>query len=69
MFENNKKGWHGAYSISGKMTAQNFIEIMHKDKIFKNEERKIKIRDFFAPDIEVNNIDYLYDDIKIISNI
>ena len=64
MFENNKKGWHGAYSISGKMTAQNFIEIMHKDKIFKNEERKIKIRDFFAPDIEVNNIDYLYDDIK-----
>ena len=65
MFENQKKGWHGAYSISGKMTAQNFIEILNKDRMINDIKRKkIRVKDYFAPDTEVKNFNYLYDDIK-----
>ena len=65
MFENEKKGWHGAYSISGKMTAEHFDEILRKDEICNiTEEKKLKIKDFFEPDPEINNLDYLYNDIK-----
>ena len=65
MFENQKKGWYGAYSISGKMTAQNFIEILNKDRMINDIKRKkIRVKDYFAPDTEVKNFNYLYDDIK-----
>ena len=40
MFENKRKGWHGAYSISGKITAEHFDEILRKDKIFNLEKQK-----------------------------
>ena len=65
MFENKRKGWHGAYSISGKITAEHFDEILRKDKIFNLEkQKKLVIKDFFAPEAQKNNIDFLFDDIK-----
>ena len=65
MFENNKKGWHGAYSLSGKLTAEFFDEILRKDLIFNRvNEKKLIVRDFFAPDPEINKYDYMNDDIK-----
>ena len=65
MFENERKGWYGAYSISGKKTAEQFDEILRKDEIFNRiNERKIKTRGFFEPDPDKNNLDYLYEDIK-----
>ena len=65
MFENPRKGWHGAYSLSGKITAEHFDEILRKDKIFNLEnQKKLIIKDFLSPDEEKNNIDFLYDDIK-----
>ena len=65
MFENPRKGWHGAYSLSGKITAEHFDEILRKEKIFNLEkEKKLIIKDFLAPDEEKINLDFLYDDIK-----
>lgn len=65
MFENKRKGWHGAYSISGKITAEHFDEILRKNKIFNLEkQKKLIIKDFFAPEPEKNNIDFLFYDIK-----
>ena len=64
MFENKRKGWHGAYSMTGKMTAEQFNEILHKDDILNCTSPKIlKIKDFFEPDQVVNNLDYLYDNL------
>ena len=65
MFENPKKGWHGAYSLTGKVTAEYFEQILRKEKIFNLEnQKKLIIKDFFSPDTEKNNIDFLNDDVK-----
>ena len=65
MFENPKKGWHGAYSLTGKVTAEFFEQILRKEKIFNLEnQKKLIIKDFFSPDTEKNNIDFLNDDVK-----
>ena len=64
MFENSKKGWHGAYSISGKITAEHFDEILRKEEIINRQDKKFIIKDFFEPDKEITNIDYLKDTIK-----
>ena len=65
MFENPKKGWHGAYSLAGKVTAEYFEQILRKEKIFNLEnQKKLIIKDFFSPDTEKNNIDFLNDDVK-----
>ena len=64
MFENKRKGWHGAYSMTGKMTAEQFNEILHKDDILNcTSPKKLRIKDFFEPDQVVNNLDYLYDNL------
>ena len=64
MFENPRKGWHGAYSISGRVTAEHFDEILRKEDILnKNDEKKLEIKDYFEPDPEINNIDFLYDNL------
>ena len=47
MFENSKKGWHGAYSISGKITAEHFDEILRKEEIINRQDKKFIIKDFF----------------------
>ena len=65
MFENPKKGWHGAYSLTGKVTAEYFEQILRKEKIFNLEnQKKLVVKDFFSPDTEKNNIDFLNDDVK-----
>ena len=65
MFENKRKGWHGAYSMTGKMTAEQFNEILHKDNILNGSRaKKLKIKDIFEPDQVTNNLDFLYDNIN-----
>ena len=52
MFENEAKGWYGSYSVAGRNSAEKYAAIVHKDEIFKNERKKIKIKDIFTPDEE-----------------
>jgi hypothetical protein len=52
MFENEAKGWYGSYSVAGRNSAEKYSAIVHKDEIFKNERKKIKIKDIFTPDEE-----------------
>ena len=65
MFENKQKGWHGCYSRIGKISVEQFTEIIKKDEIFKRLDKKIKVKDFFSPDKEINKLDYIGDDIKV----
>ena len=50
MFENEAKGWYGSYSRVGKVYAERFYIISHKEEIFNRENKKIRIKDFFNPD-------------------
>jgi hypothetical protein len=68
MLENRQKGWYGCYSKIGKISAEQFIEIMRKDEIFEKANKTIKIRDFFAPDKKINKLNYIEDDIKVFQN-
>ena len=68
MLENRQKGWYGCYSRIGKNSAEQFNEIMKKDEIFEKSNKKIKIRDFFAPDKKYNKLNYLEDDLKVFQN-
>ncbi len=72
MFENDAKGWHGSYSISGRNSAEKYHLIIHKDEILKNELKKYRVKDVFSPDdsipletLEENlNIFKVYEDQK-----
>ena len=50
MFENEEKGWYGSYSLAGRRSAEKFNNILRKNEILKGDNKKIKIRDMFAPD-------------------
>ena len=65
MIENNQKGWHGCYSRYGKNSAEQFNEIMKKDKILKESNKKYKIKDIFHPDKKINKLDYIQDSLKV----
>ena len=65
MFENNQKGWHGSYSRTGKNSVEQFTEIIKKDEIFERLNKKVKIKDFFSPDKEINKLDYIEDNLKV----
>ena len=42
MFENKTKKWYGSYSRAGKISAENFYSIVHKDAILNGEKKRIK---------------------------
>ena len=65
MFENKQKGWHGCYSRIGKNSVEQFYEIMKKDEILERLNKKLKVKDFFAPDTKINKLDYLEDNLKV----
>ena len=68
MAENEAKGWYGSYSLEGKIYAEKFNNIIHKDEILKGEFRKIKIHDLFTPDNpKINHIDDHLNILKIYS--
>ena len=53
MFENKAKGWHGSYSKVGRDSAEKYPMIILKDKILSNQFKKIKIKDYFNTDDEL----------------
>ena len=55
MFENKTKKWYGSYSRAGKISAENFYSIIHKDDILKREKKRVKS----LYEIQKNNLDYL----------
>ena len=64
MLENKQKGWHGCYSRIGKNSAENFNEIIKKDEIFQRLNKRIKVKDFYAPDKPIKKLEYLEDNLK-----
>ena len=42
MFENNAKGWHGSYSVVGRISAEKFHIILMKNEILNEKKRRIK---------------------------
>ena len=65
MIENNQKGWHGCFSRYGKNSAEQFNEIMKKDKILNESNKKLIIKDYFHPDKKINKLDYIQDSLKV----
>jgi len=49
MFENKAKGWHGSYSVIGKISAEKFHVIVKKNEILKEKKRKKKVNLFLFP--------------------
>ena len=49
MFENKTKGWHGSYSVIGKISAEKFHIILKKNQILKEKKRKKKVNLFLFP--------------------
>ena len=55
MFENKTKNWYGSYSRVGKISAENFYSIVHKDAILNRENKRIN--NFYGN--KINNLNYL----------
>ena len=55
MLENKAKKSYGSYSRAGKISAENFYSIIHKDDILKREKKRVKS----LYEIQKNNLDYL----------
>ena len=49
MFENNAKGWHGSYSVVGRISAEKFHIILMKNEILNEKKRRIKVNTFLFP--------------------
>ena len=49
MFENNSKGWHGSYSVVGRISAEKFHIILMKNDILQEKKRKKKVNSFLFP--------------------
>ena len=49
MHENNAKGWHGSYSVVGRISAEKFHIILMKNKILDEKDRKKKVNSFLFP--------------------
>ena len=58
MFESDTKGWHGSYSLMGKISAESFPMVLAKDKILKGLYKAKKIKDYFSSEEEVNIDEY-----------
>ena len=54
MFENKAKGWFGSYSKVGRDSAEKYPMIMQKDKIFSNQYKKYKIKDYFTTEDDID---------------
>ena len=54
MFENKDKGWFGSYSKVGRDSAEKYPMIMQKDKIFSNQYKKYKIKDYFTTEDDID---------------
>ena len=57
MIENNAKGWHGSYSVVGRISAEKFHIILMKDEIIEEKNRRKKVNSFLFPSdsFEKNN--------------
>ena len=49
MIENNVKGWHGSYSVVGRISAEKFHIILMKDEIMKEKNKRKKVNSFLFP--------------------
>ena len=49
MLENNTKGWHGSYSVVGRISAEKFHIILMKNDILQEKKRKKKVNSFLFP--------------------
>ena len=49
MFENNTKGWHGSYSIVGKISAEKFHIILRKNEILEEKQKRKKVNSILFP--------------------
>ena len=68
MAENETKGWYGSYSLAGKLSAEKFNNIVHKNEILKGEHKKARIHDLFKPDDpKLTNLEDHLDAFKIYS--
>ena len=68
MFESDTKGWHGSYSLMGKISAESFPMILAKDKILNGPYKTKKIKDYFTTEDDVNLVDELQNDDEDIFN-
>ena len=68
MFESDTKGWHGSYSLMGKISAESFPMVLAKDKILKGLYKPKKIKDYFSTEDEINPIDELNNEEEDIFN-
>ena len=68
MFESDTKGWHGSYSLMGKISAESFPMILAKDKILNGPYKTKKIKDYFTTEDEVNLVDELQSEDEDIFN-
>ena len=62
MFESDTKGWHGSYSLMGKISAESFPMVIAKDKILKGLYKPKKIKDYFSMEDDINNFDEFHTD-------
>ena len=63
MFENETKGWHGSYSLMGKISAESFPMVLNKEKILKGLYKPKKIKDYFNTEDDIDEIDSDSEDI------
>ena len=57
MIESDTKGWHGSYSLMGKISAESFPMILAKDKILNGPYKTKKIKDYFSTEEDINQFD------------
>ena len=50
MLENERKGWYGNFSATGKYSCEKYNIIINEKKITENLNKKVKIYDVFTPD-------------------
>ena len=49
MIENNAKGWHGSFSVIGRISAETFHVILNKNEMLKEKRRRKKVNTFLFP--------------------
>ena len=68
MFESDTKGWHGSYSLMGKISAESFPMVLNKEKILKGLYKPKKIKDYFSTEEDINIVDEIQSDEEDIFN-
>ena len=68
MFESDTKGWHGSYSLMGKISAESFPMVLAKDKILRGIYKTKKIKDYFNTDDDINTVNEINDEDEDIFN-